>query len=227
MASSPVVPQNPTQQNAATQAPAPTSAPTSATEEVTPKMFDGSKGEPVNLHKAYALLNERIAEVFDASGIKRSFTVPYVDGQSTDEHVQAVGQAASQSGGLTGNLLTTAHHSKGKGWGTGDGHTVGHPVDKLRVAHIAKDFPPAIAALSAARSLLDKIGSLVGNEDKAVKTAKNQLQFISKTNGSDMTVLDFGVALQQIVAPPIQSVARAHSGAKSGGHAPQLRGPRE
>ena len=37
--------------------------------------------ETVKLHKAFSLVQERLTKLFDESGVKRSFTVPYVDGE--------------------------------------------------------------------------------------------------------------------------------------------------
>lgn len=181
--------------------------------------------DKVNLQKSFSMVNEKLATLFDESGIRRSFTVPYIDGQPTTDHIAAVGMAASQSGGLTNNLLTSAHHSGGKGWGTGDGHTVAHPSDKLRVTVIPKDDEHAKAAIDAAQSHLNNIEKLIGDDDPSVQTAKSQLGLVKKTDGAGMNLLDFGVLVSQILYAPNQAVARAHSGTKDGGHAPQLRAP--
>lgn len=181
--------------------------------------------DKVNLQKSYSALNERLAKLFDESGVRRSFTVPYIDGQTMDQHVESVGQAAVQSGGITGNLLTSAHHSTGKGWGSGDGQTVGHPSEKLRTTVVPKDDENAKAAVSAASTHLNNLEKLLGEDDPAVKSAKGQLQLVKQTDGAGMTLLDFGVMLTQIMYGPTQAVARAHSGNKDGGHAPHLRAP--
>lgn len=185
-------------------------------------MADESK---INLQKSYSALNEKLATQFDESGIKRSFTVPYIEGQSMEDHIGAVGQAATQSGGLTGNLLMTAHHSTGKGWGSGDGHTVGYPSDKLRTTAVLKDDEHAKATIAAAQKHLDNVAALVGDDDPAVKTANSQLALVKKADGAGMNLLDFGVMMTQLMYGPNQSVARAHSGTKEGGHAPHLRAP--
>jgi hypothetical protein len=185
-------------------------------------MADESK---INLQKSYSALNERLAHQFDESGVKRSFTVPYIDGQPMEDHISAVGQAASQSGGLTSNLITTAHHSTGKGWGSGDGHTTGHPSDKLRTTVILKDDEHAKATIAAAQRHLNNLKTLLGEKDPTVRTAQGQLDLVKKADGAGMSLLDFGVMMTQIMYAPTQAVARAHSGTKEGGHAPHLRAP--
>jgi len=143
-----------------------------------------------------------------------------------DAHITAVGQAAAQTGGLTNNLLTTAHHSTGKGWGSGDGHTVGHPSEKLRMTIIPKEDEKAKAVILAAQKHLNGIATLLGENDPAVMTANSQLGLVKKTDGAGMNLLDFGVMMTQIMHAPNQAVARAHSGTKEGGHAPHLRAPK-
>lgn len=181
--------------------------------------------ETVNLKKSYSTLNEKLAKQFDEAGVRRSFTVPYIEGQPMPEHVAAVGQAATQSGGLTNNLVTTAHHSTGKGWGSGDGHTVGHPAEKLRTTIILKGDANAKETIMAAQKHLNNIAKLLGEDDPAVVTANSQLGLVKKTDGAGMNLLDFGVMMTQIMHAPNQAVARAHSGSKDGGHAPHLRAP--
>lgn len=180
--------------------------------------------DKVNLQKSYSALNESLAKTFDESGVHRSFTVPYIDGQGMDEHVAAVGQAASQSGGLTNNLVTSAHHSEGRGWGTGDGHTIGHPSDDLRATIIPDDDENAKATIQAAAKHLSNVEKLIG-DDQSVKVAKSQLDLVKKTDGAGMNLLDFGVMMTQIMYAPNQAVARAHQGTKAGGHSPVLSAP--
>lgn len=181
--------------------------------------------DKINLQKSYSALNEKLAKQFDGAGVRRSFTVPYVEGQGMHEHIESVGQAAAQSGGLTANLLTTAHHSDGKGWGSGDGHTVGHPSEKLRITVVPKNDENAKATIAAAQTHLNNIAKLIGDDDPAVKTANGQLALVKKTDGAGMNLLDFGVMMTQIMYAPTQAVARAHSGTKDDGHAPHLRAP--
>jgi len=88
-------------------------------------------GAPVNLHKAYSLLNERLAELFDHSGVKRNFAVPYVKGQDIGEHTDSLSAVLPSVGGITRNLLLTYHHAGKKGWGSEDGETTAHSSDKL------------------------------------------------------------------------------------------------
>lgn len=179
----------------------------------------------VNIQKSYSALNASLTRLFDESGVKRSFSVPYVDGQEMADHVSAVGQVAGNVGGLTNNLLTTSHHEGGKGWGSGDGHTVGHPAEDLRNTIIPKDDEHAKDAIAAAEKNLNNIESLLGEDDPTIKVAKGQLAMVKKTEGAGMNLLDFGIMLVQTQFAPMQSLARAHSGTKEGGHAPQLRAP--
>lgn len=179
----------------------------------------------VNLQKSYSALNEHLAKQFDEAGVRRSFTVPYVDGQDTAVHIQSVGQAASQSGGMANNLITSSHHSSGKGYGSGDGHTVGHPTHGLRNTVIPKDDEHAKDTIASAQKYLNDVASLVGDDNPSVKTANSQLALVKKTEGAGMNLFDFGVMMLQIMHAPTQEIARAHSGAKAGGHAPQLRSP--
>lgn len=179
----------------------------------------------VNLQKSFALLNEHLQKQLDASSVKRNFTVPYIDGQPTTDHIKAVGQAAAQTGGLTSNFLTTAHHSSGRGWGTGDGHTVGYPGDKLRTTIIPKNDESAKETIAAAQSHINNFKKLLGDDNPLVMTAQHQLDLVKSTDGAGMNLLDFGVLISQIMHAPTQAIARAHSGTKQGGHAPQLRAP--
>src|ERR1700687_2434540 len=110
--------------------------------------------DTVHLKNDYSKLNEAIIRVFDEGGVKRSFTVPYINGQEMKDHINAVGEAAQGTGGLTKNLIMSAHHSSGKGWGSDAGHTVGHPTDKLRQTIIPKDDENAKAAIAAAQKMI-------------------------------------------------------------------------
>jgi hypothetical protein len=181
--------------------------------------------EPVNLHASYSRLNESLADQFDKAGVKRSFSVPYIDGQKTEDHIKAVGQAGIQSGGLSNNLMSTYHHASGKGWGHGEGETVGHPGDKLTETIIPKNDEHASKTIKAAQTHLNNIKSLLGDKESTVKEAQGQLDLVKKNNGAGMNLLHFGVFLQQIMNAPMQAVARAHSGTKDGGHAAHLRAP--
>lgn len=183
--------------------------------------------DKVNLQKSYSSMNESLIKLFDESGVRRTFTVPYLEGQPMDEHVQSVGQTAAQSGGMTNNLILSAHHSTGKGWGSGEGHTVAHPSEKLRTTTIRPKDEHAKAAIDAAQSHLNGLGKLLGEDNPAVQTAQSQLNLVKRSDGAGMTLLDFGVLLTQIMYPAHQAIARAHSGTKEGGHAPHLRAPGE
>jgi hypothetical protein len=181
--------------------------------------------EKINLQKSLSKVNESLAHLFDQSGVKRTFTVPYLDGQSMADHVTAVGQASSAAGGLGASLVTTAHHSDGRGYGSSDGHTVGHGAESLRGTIIPKGDENAKAAIEAAQTHLNNIGKLIGNDDPSVKTANSQLQLVKKTDAAGMNLFDFGVFITQIMHAPSQTVSRAFSGAKEGGHSHKLRGP--
>jgi hypothetical protein len=179
----------------------------------------------VNLQRSYSKLNESIVKLYDESGVRRSLTVPYVDGQDMAEHISAVGQAAGESGGLTKSLILSAHHSTGKGWGSGDGHSVGFLADKLRTTLIPKDDENAKAAISAAQTHINNLSTLLGKDNPVIQTAQGQLNLVKQTNGQSMNLLDFGVMLTQLMYRPSQAVAKAHSATKPGGAAPQGRAP--
>lgn len=179
----------------------------------------------VNLKKSYSALNEHLTKQFDASGVRRSFTVPYIEGQPMADHINAVGQVATQSGGLTANMLTSAHHSEGKGWGSGDGHTVGHPSEKLRQTIIPKNNEAAKATIAAAQKHINNLKFLLGDKDPSIQTAQSQLDLVKRTDGAGMNLFDFGGMMTQMMVKPTQVVARAHSGTKEGGHSPHPRAP--
>jgi hypothetical protein len=179
--------------------------------------------EKIQLAKSYSKLHESLIKLFDESGVRRSFTVPYVDGQDMHEHIQTVGQAAAQAGGMTKNLLTTAHHSTGKGWGSGDGHTVAHPADQLRNTVIPSDDKNAKAVISAAQSHINNLGKLLGDDNPEIVKANSQLDLVKQNNGAGMNLMDMGVMMIHLMHPPTQAVVKAVSKAHSDGHAPQAR----
>jgi hypothetical protein len=154
-------------------------------------------------------------------------TVPYVDGQAAADHITAAGKAVSQAGGMANNIILTAHHSDGKGWGSGDGHTVAHPAQKMRETIIPKDDENAEAVIDAATAYLNGIAKLVGDDNPDVTQAKGQLDFVKKTNGQGMSLLDFNVFITGLMAKPTQTAAKMHQGAKDGGHHPLRRAPEE
>jgi hypothetical protein len=181
--------------------------------------------ERINLQKSFSKVNESLVKLFDESGVHRSFTVPYIDGQSMADHITSVGQASQAAGGLGANLVMTAHHSTGKGYGSGDGHTVGHGTDSLRATIVPKNDENAKAAIDAAQAHLNNIGKLIGNDDPTVKTANGQLALAKKSDGAGMNLFDFGVLITQLLHKPTQAISQVISGAKEGGHAVHLRGP--
>ncbi len=176
-------------------------------------MPNSTNSRAVNLHASFSKVQESLAKAFDALGVKRSFTVPYVDQQETAEHVKAVGAAAAQSGGLAKNLVTSAHASGGKGWGHGDGETAGHPTHDLQNTIIPKDNEDVLNVLSAAQSHLNNIKTLLG-DDKTVITAQHQLDMIKERDAAGMTAFDLGVGITALLTPPMQAVARAQTGPK-------------
>jgi hypothetical protein len=173
--------------------------------------------ETVNLKKSYSALNEAITKLYDESGVRRSFTVPYIESQPMADHVTAVGQAASQNGGLTGNLVMSAHHSDGKGPGSGDGHTVGHSAEKLRQTLIPKNDERAKAAINAAQTYLNHLKVLLGDDEDTIKTAQGHLNLVKPTSGSGMSLFDMGVLLINIMHAPTQKMGQKHSESKHGG----------
>ena len=181
--------------------------------------------DKINVQKTFSGVNESLTKLFDESGVKRTFTVPYIDGQGMDEHIGAVGQAANETGGLTNNLITTQHHSSGKGWGSGEGHTVGFLADHLRNTIIPADDEHAKAAIAAAQKHINEIAKGLGDDAPEIKVANGQLALLKKHDAAGMNLMDFGVMIQQMMHAPNQAIARAHSGKKDGGHAPHLRPP--
>ena len=175
----------------------------------------------VNLHRAFSRLNEAIAALFDGLGVKRSATIPHIEGQPMADHLADVSQVLQQTGGMTSNLVTSTHSKHGPNGGV----TVAHPAQKLRETIIPNDDPKAIKAIDACKSFVSKVESLIG-ETPEVKLAKSQLARVGKHHGSGMSAADLGVALLNIPTQVIQAVARAHSGTKDGGHGPQLRAPK-
>ena len=173
--------------------------------------------ETVNLKKSYSALNESIVKLYDESGVRRSFTVPYIEGQPMADHITAVGTAASQNGGLTTNLVMSHHHSGGKGWGSGDGETVGHPAEKLRQTMIPKNDERAKAAIDAAQKHINNLKFLLGDDEPTVQTAQGQLNLVKPTSGAGMSLYDLGVLLINIMHSPTQKVGQKHSEAKHGG----------
>lgn len=181
---------------------------------------DGSK-ESINLHRAFSRLQERITKLADGVGVRRSLTMPHVKNQDMGDHIQAIGQALAERGGLTANLLSVSHSKYGEDGGV----TVAHPADKLRSTIIPKDSAPAKAAISAAKSFVSDAEKLIGN-DKTIQIAKSQLALIGKHDGEGMTAVDLMIALQNIPYPVIQSIARGHNGTKEGGHSAKRRPPK-
>jgi hypothetical protein len=181
--------------------------------------------ESVSLNKSYSALNEALIHLFDESGIKRSVTIPYVEGQSMADHVNAVGQAANQVGGLAANIAMSAHHSGGRGYGSGEGHTVLHSADKLRSTIIPAKSEPAKNAIAAAQTHLNNLEFLLGKTDPNLQAAQSQLNLVKPTEAAGMNLFDLAMLVIGIMHKPTQAVARAHSGTKKGGHAAHLRAP--
>jgi hypothetical protein len=181
--------------------------------------------EKISIQNSYSKVNEALMKLFDESGVRRTFTVPYVKGQSTADHIASVGQAATQSGGLTANMITSAHHSDGKGWGSEDGHTVAHPTQKLQDTIIPKNDENAKAVIVAAQTHLNNIAKFVGDKNPAIVTANSQLGLLKPLDGAGMNLFDFGGMIIQVLHRPTQELAKAHDKTKAGGPHPKLRAP--
>jgi hypothetical protein len=181
----------------------------------------------VNLHASFAKLQEALTNLADESGVRRVVTVPFQHGQDTAGHISDVAAALQPHGGITANVLSSFHRSGERGFGSGDGSTQAWRAEDLRKTVIIKNDPNAIAALSAARSLVNKIAGLIGDEDKTIVLAKSQLALISKHNLAGMHVADAFTALNSLVVPPLQAVARKHNDTKKEGPGhPALKAPR-
>jgi len=144
-----------------------------------------------------------------------------VKGEQMHEHIAAVGKVLPTIGGVTTNFLTATHTQHDPNGGA----TVAHPSHKLREAIVPKDSVEAKAAISACRNFVNKVASLLGNEDPAVQKAKSQVALIGHSEGQGMTAFDLGAGLISIPGPLIQKLARLHSGTKDGGHSPSRRAP--
>jgi hypothetical protein len=174
----------------------------------------------VNLKKSYAKLNEKLAAAFDGMGVRRGFTIPYVEGHSMADHINAINQVTGEHGGLANFLLQT-YHTDGK-WGSGDGETVGHPVDRLRSTVIPKDDKGAKEAIEAAQDHINNFKKLLGDDDADVTTAQRQLDLVKATDGTGMNAFEFGVFLQNIMLRMTQKVGRMYMVANANTPANQL-----
>jgi hypothetical protein len=184
---------------------------------------------PAGIHRAFSALNEKIIAMLDANGCKRAFTVPYADAPMA-KHIADVGTVAAQSGGLGNNILVTAHHSNGRGFGSSDGHTVGYNADALRSTILpdgGESAESAKVAIDACKSLISKISKLIGEYIPEVKTAKSQLALVGRANGRGMNLADLAIVLLQVPGPPLQALARQYAETHDGGATGQLRGPHE
>lgn len=163
---------------------------------------------PMEMQQQQAALSDSMIKLYDELGVPRSFSVPYVLGQPMSGHVEAVGAAAGGNGGLSKNLVTTAHDPAGKGYNTGEGQTVGHGVAGLMQTVIPQDDPRAKQTLTLAQAQLDNFGEMLGKDNPAVQSAQSTLDQIKSTNGAGMNLLNFGVALQQLMVVPAQLIAQ-------------------
>jgi|SRR5690242_17124801 len=179
----------------------------------------------VNLKKSFANLNEKMSKSFDDSGVRRNFTVPYVKGHDMGQHVQDVGKVAMQSGGIPNNFLTSYHHGTGKGWGSEDGETVGHPAHQLQNSVISKGNKSVEDAIEAAQTHLSNLAHVLGKDDPNIMASQHQLDLVKKTQGVGMTLFNLGTLLLQIMFRPTQAAARAHARQKTGGVSGRLQPP--
>jgi len=182
-------------------------------------LSDEPAAQTVNLCKAYSKLQEALTKLADGSGVRRTVTIPYVDGEPMQSHIQAVSQAIIPAGGLTANLLTSYHHAGGKGWGSGDGSTQAWNAEKLRQTIIPKKSELAKDAVDATRSFISKLEFLLGKDESTIKTAKAQLQIVGSQDLAGMNVADAMAALINLVHQPLQKVAQRHQLAQHGGEA--------
>jgi hypothetical protein len=178
----------------------------------------------VKVQREFSNINHALADLADNLGLKRSFTVPYVESDMAD-HIQAVGAAAQEVGGMTRNILFTFHQKGGKGWGSTEGATIAFNADKLRETLIPADNEEAKTALADAKSLVNEFAKLLGDNDPAVKTAQSQLKLIGKHDGQGMTALDFSLALLNLPTPLLQGVARGVHKKRHGEHSVRLSSP--
>jgi hypothetical protein len=176
----------------------------------------------VNLKRAFSKLHGSVAVLFDSLGIRRNATIPHSAGEEMHEHINAVGKVLTQVGGATRNFATATHTEHDPNGGA----TILHPSDELRKTVVPKDSPEATKAIQAARSFVNKVASLIGDDDRAVQVAKSQLALIAKNDGAGMTAWDIGAALLSIPSPLIQKLTRMHAVVKHGHQTVTLTGPR-
>lgn len=188
-----------------------------------------AKAHKVNIHKSVSRVNEALAKLFDSNGIKRRFSVPYIDGQGHAEHVAALHKVLEKSGGIGNSFITTYHKQEGGGWGSADGETVGHDSTHLHLPVKSEDAD-AMAVIGAVRTLLNQASHLLGDKNAVVVQSRSQLKLISAHNGAGMELGQFGSAMVELTAQVVQAIARAHSGKKQENgiaeHSPALRPPR-
>jgi hypothetical protein len=139
-----------------------------------------------------------------------------------DEHIQDVGTAMRKEGHSVTSSLILATHTRHDPKG---GSTVAFPSDRLRQTIIPKKFEPAIHALAACKTLVNKSAALIPDEP-AAKQAKSQIGLIGQNEMSGMTAFDAGAALIAIINPLFQTLARRNSSRRHGGHNPNLTAPR-
>ena len=183
---------------------------------------DEEVASSVNLLKLYSHLNSAIGELFQNLGIKPSLTYPHTDENMAD-HITNFGTALRKGGhSITSNLIVathTRHDPKG-------GSTTAFPTDRLRQTLIPKNFEPAIQALTACKTLVNKAAALIPDEP-AAKHAKSQIKIIGQNNLTDMTAFDAGAALIAIIHPLFQALARRAQFVKHGFHHPVLTAPKQ
>lgn len=190
---------------------------------------DAASEGGVNLAKAYSRLNEKVIDLLDGLGIRRSATFPHIKGQSMADHIQTVDAKLQESGGLTKNFVSATHSVHGPNGGV----TTAHPSDKMRNVIVPKDFEPAKDAINACKALVNKAASIMPAKEQhrddsptaVIDTAKNQLALIGKQQGAGMTAMDLAGALIAIPSPVIQTISRLHSSVKNNGHHPMLTAP--
>ena len=154
----------------------------------------------------YSKTTASLVKMLDAIGVKRAATIPYVDGDAEANHIQAVGAAAAQQGGLTRVLVHSYHKSAGRDHS--DGESVLHSTDKLEQTIIPKDTEEVKTVLGHAQKTINKFSETVGKTDKTVQSAQGYLDLMKTHDGAGMNALDFAVGIQQLLAPLAMAASR-------------------
>ncbi len=181
---------------------------TAQSQMLTAQLHVLNQNAPLEHQKLQANIDDSLIDLADKLNIPRSFSVPYIAGQSTDDHIQAVTNAAGPVGGLGRSVITSAHDPGGAGFGSGEGKTVGHDAGAMFNTAIPADDPRAKQAIDLTQQQVDMYKGELGADNKAVQQAQAKLDFIKKQSGAGMSVLQFGTALHDAVILPTQAAQR-------------------